>query len=120
MDAFTWVFSLLIPIMMVVFGLLMWKKPPKEINGIMGYRTRRSMINQQTWDFAHHHVGKNWTLWGSVLLGASVLALLFVPAAGDTILLTLTFVQLAVLIISIFPTEAALKRKFDDYGFPRE
>jgi hypothetical protein len=78
------------------------------------------MINRQTWDFAHHHAGKNWALWGSVLLGASVLALLLVPAEADIILLTLKFAQLTVLIISIFPTEAALQRKFDDHGFPRE
>ncbi len=71
MDAFVWIFTLLLPVVMVVTGLLMWKKRPKDINPVMGYRTRMSMLNRQTWDFAHHHAGKNWVICGSALLAAS-------------------------------------------------
>lgn len=47
-----WIFllvcSLLIPAVMIVAGFLMWKHPPKKINGFYGYRTTRSMKNQDT------------------------------------------------------------------------
>ena len=49
-----WIFmfmtTLLIPVMMIVFGLIFLKNPPKEINWAYGYRTSMSMKNQETWD----------------------------------------------------------------------
>lgn len=119
MDAFTWIFSLLLPAVMVAFGWLMWKRPPREINPLLGYRTARSMKNQQTWDFAHRHIGKNWVTWGVAALVATVAVLLAVRADAEYVLIGLMTAQLAVLIVSIFPTEAALKKKFDEYGSPR-
>ena len=44
---------LLIPGIMLYFGWRFLNKPPQNINSIYGYRTSRSMKNQQTWDFAH-------------------------------------------------------------------
>lgn len=116
MDVFTWIFGLLIPVVMVVAGLLMWKKPPREINSLVGFRTSRSVKNKQTWEFAHHHAGRTWTTCGSIVLGGSVLAIKFIPAPTDYILIVLCLFQLAVLIISIFLTQAALKRNFDKFG----
>ena len=43
--------SLLIPLVMLFFGRRFLTKPPKSINSLYGYRTARSMKNQQTWDF---------------------------------------------------------------------
>ncbi|MCX2718708.1 SdpI family protein [Lentiprolixibacter aurantiacus] len=34
-------------------GILWRRFPPKNINYFYGYRTQRSMKNQQTWDFAN-------------------------------------------------------------------
>ena len=50
--------SLLIPLVMLFFGRRFLTKPPKSINSLYGYRTARSMKNQQTWDFAHRVCGK--------------------------------------------------------------
>ena len=38
----------------------MSKYPPKEINGIIGYRTTMSRKNMDTWKFAHDYCGKLW------------------------------------------------------------
>ena len=51
---------LLIPVIMVVFGALFRKKAPGRINLVYGYRTLRSMKNVDTWNFAHHYIGKKW------------------------------------------------------------
>lgn len=40
--------DLVIPILMIFTGRMMWKHTPKNINGIIGYRTRRSMKNMDT------------------------------------------------------------------------
>ena len=72
--------SLLIPLVMLFFGRRFLTKPPKSINSLYGYRTARSMKNQQTWDFAHRVCGKLWPRAGAVMLPLSLLAML--PALG--------------------------------------
>ena len=52
--------DLIIPIVMLIGGRMMWKHCPKHINGIVGYRTARSMKNMDTWKFAHDYCGKLW------------------------------------------------------------
>lgn len=112
--------ALLIPLIMIIFGRYFSKKAPKDINYIFGYRTAMSMKNEDTWDFAHKHFGKNWLTAGMILLLLTIaimLALLgqdkdTVGNAGTVIML----VQTALLIILIFPTESALKKNFDKDG----
>ena len=52
--------DMIIPIVMVIVGRMMWKHCPKYINGMLGYRTTRSMKNMDTWKFAHDDCGKLW------------------------------------------------------------
>ena len=52
--------DLIVPIVMIIGGRMMWKHCPKSINGIVGYRTNRSMKNMDTWKFAHKYCGKLW------------------------------------------------------------
>ena len=35
----------------------MYKKTPKEINGVVGYRTKMPKKNKDTWKFAHNLTG---------------------------------------------------------------
>ena len=115
--------SLLIPLVMLFFGRRFLTKTPKSINSLYGYRTARSMKNQQTWDFAHRVCGKLWSRAGAVMLPLSLLAML--PALGrgteETGMwcIPVTGVQLAVLVGSMFPVERALKENFDQFGRKR-
>ena len=66
--------SVLIPALMLLFGWLFLRRPPRRINSIYGYRTARSMQNQETWEFAHRVGGRVWLRTGAVLLaGAAAL-----------------------------------------------
>lgn len=115
-----WIFMLIvdvmIPLMMIAFGRLFLKHPPKEINAVFGYRTSRSMKNKDTWEFAHRYCGKLWYRCGLVMLPLSAAALL--PAIGKEADVTgivggiVCPVQLLVLIGSIYPVEKALKKRF--------
>lgn len=75
-----WIFmfccTLLIPIIMIIAGNSMRLGKFKTINSIVGYRTRRSMKNQQTWDYAHRECGLLWRRWGSTMLVLTVIAML--------------------------------------------
>ena len=120
---FCLVMCLLIPAVMIGIGWLFRYRPPKTINGLYGYRTARSMKNQQTWRFAHETCGRLWFRFGLVLLPVSIAAML--PSLGrgtDTVgfwCVGVVLVQTALLVSSIFPVERALKRTFDDYGRKR-
>lgn len=122
-----WVFmlfsELLVPGVMTCFGTYFSKHAPGEINSGFGYRTARSMKNRDTWEFAHRYCGKVWKCAGTVLGLASAAVMLACFGKDIDVIGTwgiiLWAVQAAVLIGSIFPVEAALKRTFDEHGYRR-
>lgn len=87
---------------------------------LFGYRTARSMKNQDTWQFAHRYFGKLWYKMGLWLLILSVAAML--PGLGKdadavgTLGGIVCAVQLPAMLWAIIPTERALKRTFDKEG----
>ena len=121
----TWVslllVNLLIPAVMIGFGRMMEKKPPKKVNGFYGYRTSRSMKNQDTWDFAQRYMGPVWWKWGWIMLPPVVLAQALTLLCPDVqsmcywSLVPMT-AELVVLMASISPVERALKQNFDENG----
>lgn len=116
------VMNFLIPITMIVFGWVMKKHTPKKINYIFGYRTTMSMKNENTWKFAHEYCGSLWLKWGLILAAISAIVTVFMlivrndRGLTESIGLFTCLAQTAVLLISIIPTERALKRKFDKDG----
>jgi len=109
-----------IPVIMIIVGSMFIKRPPKEINIVLGYRTNMSMKNMETWIFAHNYCGKIWVKIGLILLPFSVLPLLFVwDKSTDDIGLVggiVCCIQIIPLIISVIYTEIALKKVFDENG----
>lgn len=116
--------SLLLPATMIGFGGYFKKSAPKRINDVFGYRTSRSMKNRDTWEFAHHYCGKLWLRIGIILAPVSIVAMLFCYGRDIDFVgfcgMTVVLLQVAVMIISIFPVESALKRTFDDFGMRRK
>lgn len=112
--------DLLIPLAMVGFGLYFRKNPPPNINSFFGYRTKRSMKNQNTWRYAHKHCGRVWFWTGFIMLFLSLTSMivLYCFYSRDTANVgtyggIICGVQLLTLIASIFSTELTLKKKFD-------
>ena len=119
-----WIFmtlmELLIPAMMIGCGIWFIKKPPSKINYVFGYRTRRSMMNRDTWDFANRYCGKVWLVLGIIITPADIIAMITV--FGKTIFeignfsTILLFVQIIPMLLTVFIVESKLKKTFDDYG----
>ncbi len=120
---FVTVMDLLVPAIMLYFGRRFQKKPPEKINQIYGYRTARSMKNQETWRFAHETCGRLWVRLGAVLLLLSLAAAVMTFGRGvetaGIVSAVVVVVQMVVVIGSIVPVERALKRNFDDQGRKR-
>ena len=112
--------DLIIPIVMLISGRMMWKHCPKRINNIVGYRTARSMKNMDTWKFAHNYCGKLWWKIGWVMIIPSALIhILLCHSDNNTIEfagLILVAIQCFVMVVSIYPTEKALKTHFNNDG----
>lgn len=114
-------FSVLItPVIMVGFGLVFLKDPPKSINAAYGYRTKRSMRSQDTWDFAHHFFGKLWLVCGLVSIPFSLVPMWLVVDKSKEVIgmtgLIVVCLQAILLLIPIIVTEKALKKNFDEFG----
>lgn len=112
------------PFLMIFAGRMMWKHTPENINGVIGYRTSRSMKNIDTWRFANNYCGKMWCKIGKIMLFPSILLhLLFygrsIEAIG-TFGAILCMIQVILLLVSIFPTEKALKRNFTEDGVQKQ
>lgn len=112
--------GILFPCLMVGIGKWYTKHPPQRINPNFGYRTTRSMKNQDTWKFAHCHFGKIWFWTGIVLLPLSFAAMVIkLNAPVETLSFQAAFVcgiQIVAASLSIIPTEVALRRTFDKNG----
>lgn len=115
--------NIVVPVITILAGRFMWKHSPKEINSIIGYRTKRSMKNEDTWKFAHIFCGKLWWIMGWIILAVSIVALIpFINSIYFTIGIVVIIsvaVQCVILVISIIPTEIALKKTFFDDGTRR-
>lgn len=111
---------LLIPALMIVLGVVFTKMPPQKINSLAGYRTDRSMKNQDTWFFANKMCGGFWWKIGLILIVLSlVLFFLIMNLSEDAqglVILIAILVQTLICVLSIIPVETALKKTFDDQG----
>ena len=115
--------NLLIPIVMLICGFFMYKNPPKEINGIIGYRTTTSRKNMDTCKFAHDYCGKLWLKLGLLLLILTIIIQIpFAHSSENSIgymTLIVEGIQLVVLLGSIVLVERALRKTFDENGVRR-
>ena len=116
----TWeiLMTLMIPLMMVSFGLYMKKGGPNKINMLFGYRTNMSMKNEDTWRFAHIYCGRLWVLLGLILLVISVAVGFFMPhgTLAGWYMMILMAVQVVVMMMSIPIIESRLCKVFDKNG----
>lgn len=112
--------NLLIPATLILSGKLMQNHYPKKINRFFGYRTKRSMKNKDTWKFAHYYCGRLWWKIGWVMLILSLLLQLpFLHQTENTRTIIggiLCTIQCIIVLLSIFPTEFALKKTFHEDG----
>ena len=120
---FMLLFNLMLPLTMIGFGRHFHNQTPDNINSVFGYRTRRSMRNRETWQFAHKHIGRTWQTLGLGLLILSVIAMAFLFGREKELVgrmgSLITGIQVILMIGSIIPTELALSRAFDEKGNPR-
>lgn len=119
---FMFISVMLIPAILFLFGKFFSKDVPMGINSFCGYRTKRSMKNENTWVFANKY-------WGALAAKLAVLSAALTARAmalvynGDegavtTVASIAAAIQVVLLIVSVILTEKALKTTFDKEGNP--
>ena len=97
----------------LALGLITKYFPPKKPNNLYGYRTTRSMKNQDVWDFANKFSANTFIVSGIVM---TIISLLTWQLNEENFALVNLFSLLFGLVISIYLTERELKKNFDNDG----
>ena len=104
-------FAILISPVFIIAGIILYKFPPKKINHLYGYRTKRSMKNQEVWDFSQKYSAKVMTVLG--FLYFIILLILSNFTFPESTVLIIGLGLMIVLSLGIFIiVEKKLKQKF--------
>lgn len=108
------IFILTIPVIFTIIGIIFYKLPPKKINKWIGYRTKKSMTDQTSWDFANKYSAKMLLYRFPVFLFFSTLIMIpfyNMPKENIIVISFLLFMTQIILLISVYTeTEEALKK----------
>ena len=109
-----------IPLLLIVIGKIFDKYPIKEPNIAIGFRTKLSMMNKETWDYAQRLFPKAWISLGRIMLPLSLI-ILFLLYSEDkdytgNLALILMLVQAALMLASIFYVDLKLRKTFNSDG----
>lgn len=118
MQIFLSVCSLLVPVSMTLLGYKWKSNPPKDRQGLSGYRTTMSRLNDDTWKTAHQYWGMINLVLGIVLVVITICILTIVTNSinFEMIVTYLVFIQLGIMAITIIPTEFFLHKHFTRTG----
>jgi uncharacterized membrane protein len=103
--------SLISGIIFTVIGYVMYTFPPKEINGLYGYRTSSSIKSQERWDFSQRYSSLQMIKGGAAMIVLSLLAG-FIPVTDALKQIAGLVVLVLCAIYLIASTEMALKKQF--------
>jgi len=105
--------QLIISLVFLAGGWIMAKYPPKKINPLYGYRTRRSMQSLDAWNYAQRLSSRKMILCGFAGIVVFVAAWMadFNEGVHAILMIATLFSMLSFVIYSV---ERNLKRKFPD------
>mgnify|MGYP000153278846 CR=1 FL=1 len=98
--------------LLFALSIIFYFFPPKKINSLYGYRTNRSMLNKDTWDFANSFCAKQFLMYSGI---SFIAALVFVYLSKEISWQPMALMILS-LAVSVIKTEQALSTNFDDEG----
>ena len=103
-------------LLLVILGVIYATYPPKKINHIYGYRTKRSMANQRVWDYANK-IGARMILWVGLVCTAMG-AILYWIYPGELAIALTGGIMVGGLIVGMLLCERDLNKHFDKQGNP--
>ena len=117
-----WIFMFIITLLIPTALLLTWYLCPKfkTIHNASGYRTKRSMKNQDTWDFAQKYCARMslYMFFPSLILAIAIMPTVISKSIDRIgwIGFGITIIQMICFVVIMISTEKALKNTFDESG----
>ena len=104
-------------VLLTLIGVIYAQYPPKKINPMYGYRTKRTMANQTVWDYANK-IGARMIIWTGLLCIAMSAIVYFIYPNPYAIAIS-SGMLVAGLIIGLLLCEKDLNSHFDKNGNTR-
>ncbi len=99
--------------LLFLFSVIFYFFPPKKINSLYGYRTNKSMKNEEVWHFANTFFNKTLLQYAAISFVAALVLVFLISAE-------ITWQPMAVLLltlaVSVIKTEQVLFQNFDSDG----
>lgn len=100
-------------VFMLLVSYIFIKFPPKNINYFYGYRTRKSMLNEEIWKVANEYSAR-------LMLKITLISLIFPPVLyflyPELNLLVTIVIHTVLLLSTLYFTEKYLSKDFDKDG----
>ena len=115
-----WIFMFIVTLLIPSALLLTWYICPrlKRINNLSGYRSKMSMQNQETWDFAQKYCSKIslYMFFPSLILGIVIMLAISSKSIGwiGCTGLGIIIIQMMSFVVIMIFTEKALKKTFNE------
>lgn len=104
------IFNILFPISCISISCLFKKQYPKNINPLIGYRTRRSMASQEAWLFSNKYSSALLFKYSIITVIIQVIAFILI---GSKFAITCALTSWVLLIFTaLVQTELKLKKRF--------
>jgi len=109
--------DIVLPLILIVFGIFALAVIPRKPNWFMGYRTSRACKNQDTWVFAHKHFGKQMVIFGLVYVVLSIERIMLTDSGASSGVIGIVIAaQTIAVLLALIPTEIALRKNFNQNG----
>ncbi len=108
MEAFMTAINIFFLITCLSISYLFKSNYPKDINSLIGYRTKRSMASKEAWLLANSYSSK--TLFDYALVTVVIQASLFIVFGARVALLGILILWTVALLATIVQTEIRLKK----------
>ena len=126
MKTFQLLCNLIIPATMILAGLIGVLTPPaksmKDVGGISGYRSKRSMRTVDTWNFANYNAGISYLFAGFYMIFATGVLCVILSRFSSAVIhgatVVIVLIQIVIFIMPMISVEKKLERYFDSSGKP--
>ena len=99
--------------LLLFFSIVFYFFPPKKINSLYGYRTNRSMLNEDIWNFANMSFNKTFLRYSTF---SFIAAIVFVFITNVEISWQPMVLLILTLAVSVIKTEQTLSKNFNEDG----
>ncbi len=116
LTGFKGMINLILPIGFIIYGFVYYKFASKKLSNFFGYKTEKTQLSQETWEYGNKRVGEIWMKLGA-LYTLIVLGLFIVmPSTREKASIIVVIMALIVSFVPFSLVEKEIKEKFDEEG----